>query len=322
MRVLSGVQPSGKIHLGNYFGAMKHHIELQKEHQAIYFIADYHALTTLNDAQQLRENILDVAMDYLALGIDPDKTIFFKQSDVPQVMELAWILTALTPMGLLERCHSYKDKIANGISPNHGIFAYPVLMAADILIYNSQLVPVGKDQKQHIEVTRDLALKFNNVYNEEVFTIPKEYIMEQYATVPGVDGRKMSKSYGNTIDIFADKKALKKRVMSIVTDSTPLEDPKDPSKCNVYALYSLFATDDEQKELADMYRKGGFGYGSAKKMLLEKINEHFEPYRQKREELQKGISTVKDILFEGAVRAQVIAQETMDKVRSVVGVTL
>ena len=322
MRVLSGVQPSGKIHLGNYFGAMKHHIELQEKHQAIYFIADYHALTTLNDSNQLRENILDVAMDYLALGIDPEKTIFFKQSDVPQVMELAWILTTLTPMGLLERCHSYKDKIANGISPNHGIFAYPVLMAADILIYNSQMVPVGKDQKQHIEVTRDLALKFNNVYNEEVFTIPKDYIMEQYATVPGVDGRKMSKSYGNTIEIFSDKKALKKRVMSIVTDCTPLEDPKDPSNCNVYALYSLFATDDEQKELAEMYRKGGFGYGTAKKMLLEKINEHFEPYRQKREDLKNDISTVKDILFDGAVRAQVIAQETIDKVRSVVGVTI
>ncbi|MDX9701678.1 MAG: tryptophan--tRNA ligase [Candidatus Auribacterota bacterium] len=322
MRVLSGVQPSGKIHLGNYFGAMKHHIELQKEHQAFYFIADYHALTTLNDANQLRENILDVAMDYLALGINPEKTVFFKQSDVPQVMELAWILTTITPMGLLERCHSYKDKIANGISPNHGIFAYPVLMAADILIYNSQLVPVGKDQKQHIEVTRDLAMKFNNAYNEEVFTVPEEYIMEQYAVVPGIDGRKMSKSYGNTIDIFADKSSLKKKVMSIVTDCTPLEDPKDPSSCNVFALYSLFASKDEKSEMEDMYRKGGFGYGTAKKMLLEKINAHFEPYRQKRAEMQKDISNVKDILFEGAVKAQIIAQETIEKVRSVVGVTL
>lgn len=321
MRVLSGIQPSGKIHLGNYFGAMKHHIELQREHNAVYFIADYHALTTVSDPAQLRENILDVAMDYLALGLDPDKTIFFKQSDVPHVMELSWILTTLTPMGLLERCHSYKDKIARGLPPNHGIFAYPVLMAADILMYQADLVPVGKDQKQHIEVTRDLAQKFNTAYGE-LFTVPEERIIEAYAVVPGIDGQKMSKSYNNTIEIFATSKQIKKKVAGIVTDSSPIEDPKDPSQCNVFALYTLFASEEEKEEMAQRYRAGGLAYKDVKKALHSKIMEHFEPYREKRAEYEKDIDRVKDILFDGAVRAQIIAQETMDRVRDAVGVTL
>jgi len=321
MRVLSGIQPTGRPHLGNYFGAMKQHIEMQKEHQAIYFIADYHALTTITDKKELKNNILGVALDYLALGLDPDRTIFFKQSDIPQVTELAWILSTLTPMGLLERCHSYKDKIAHGISPNHGIFAYPVLMAADILIYNSELIPVGKDQKQHIEVTRDIAIKFNLTF-KEIFRIPEEYTIEQFAIVPGTDGKKMSKSYGNTIEIFADKNIIKKKVMSIVTDSSPVESPKDPDNCNVFALYSLFASTGEKEEMAQTYRKGGMGYKVAKDALFNKIIDHFEPYREKRAYYEKNIQLVKDILIDGAVRAQVIAQNTIDKVRDAIGVNI
>lgn len=321
MRVLSGVQPSGKIHLGNYFGAMKHHIELQKKNEALYFIADYHALTSIQDKNQLKKNILDVAMDYLALGLDPKKTIFFKHSDVPQVTELAWILTTITPMGLLERCHSYKDKIANGICPNHGIFAYPVLMAADILIYNSELVPVGKDQKQHIEVTRDIAIKFNNIYGE-IFTVPKEYIMRRYAVVPGIDGQKMSKSYGNTIDIFAAENEIRKKVMSIVTDCAALNEPKDPDKCNLFALFALFASENEKNEVAQGYRKGGLGYKVVKDKLFNNIINHFKPYREKRLYYENNKKEVLDILFDGAVKAQAIAQETMEKVRDAVGIKL
>ena len=218
MRVLSGIQPSGRLHLGNYFGAMQQHIRLQQEHQVIYFIADYHALTTVRDPQALKQNTLQVALDYLALGLDPDKTIFFKQSDVPQVPELAWILSTITPMGLLERCHSYKDKLAHGVFPHHGVFAYPVLMAADILIYQSELVPVGKDQKQHIEVTRDIALKFNNLYGE-TFKLPQELIVAEHELIPGTDGQKMSKTYNNAIGMFEPEASIKRKVMSIVTDS-------------------------------------------------------------------------------------------------------
>ena len=300
---------------------MKHHIELQAKNEALYFIADYHALTSIQDGSQLRENILDVAMDYLSLGLDPEKTVFFKHSDVPQVTELAWILTTITPMGLLERCHSYKDKIANGITPNHGIFAYPVLMAADILIYNSELVPVGKDQKQHIEVTRDLAIKFNNIYGE-IFKIPKEYIMEQYAVVPGIDGQKMSKSYGNTIEIFADEAEIRKKVMSVVTDSAPLNDPKDPDKCNLFALFKLFASDEEREEIAEGYRKGGLGYKVVKDKLFANIMDHFGPFREKRAYYENNKKEVMDILFDGAVKAQSIAQETLEKVRDAVGIKL
>jgi len=321
MRVLSGIQPTGKPHLGNYFGAMKQHIQMQEGNQAIYFIADYHALTSITDKNELKTNILGVALDYLALGLDPDRTIFFKQSDIPQVTELAWILTTLTPMGLLERCHSYKDKIAHGISPNHGIFAYPVLMAADILIYNSDIIPVGKDQKQHIEVTRDIAIKFNQTY-KKVFKIPEEFTIEKFAVIPGTDGKKMSKSYGNTIEIFADKNLIKKKVMSIVTDCAPVEEPKNPDKCNVYALYSLFASDEEKEELATAYRKGNMGYKTAKDALYNKIIQYFEPYREKRAYYEKNINLVKDILIDGAVRAQVIAQDTLEKVRDAIGVNI
>jgi len=316
-RVLSGIQPSGKLHLGNYFGAMKHHISLQEKNEAFYFIADYHSLTSIHNSEELRDNVINVAMDYLALGLDVEKTVFFRQSDVPQVTELAWILSTITPMGLLERCHSYKDKIAQGVSPTHGLFAYPVLMAADILIYDSKLVPVGKDQKQHIEVTRDIALKFNNLYGE-IFSIPEEYIMEQYAVVPGIDGRKMSKSYNNAIDLFCDDETLRKKVMSVVTDSAGLQDKKDPGKCNLFALYSLFASKEEKNEMAERYKKGGLGYKTVKDELYSKFKECFDPYREKRQSYNKKYVT--EILFEGAVRAQCVAQETLEKVRDAVGI--
>ena len=284
MRVLSGIQPSGKLHIGNYFGAMRQHLQLQAENEAFYFIASYHALTSSPSPEELKQNTLDVAMDYLALGLDPEKTVFWKQSDVPEVIELAWILSCLTPMGLLQRCTSYKDKVAQGISPNHGLFAYPVLQAADIVAFDSELVPVGADQKQHIEVTRDIAIRFNNTYGETL-VVPKERILESVAIVPGVDGRKMSKSYNNTIGIFEPEKQVKKTIMRIVTDSTPMEDPKDPDKCNVYALLKLFASDEELTQWREKYQAGGMGYGTVKKRLVELVHEYFQQYRQKRADL-------------------------------------
>src|SRR5437763_2517991 len=259
-RILSGVQPSGVLHLGNYFGAIRQHIALQDEGECFFFIADYHALTTVQDPSKLRGLVQGVALDYLALGLDPEKTAFFRQSDVPEVTELAWILSTVTGMGLLERAHSYKDKIDQGISPSVGLFTYPVLMAADILIYRSHLVPVGKDQVQHLEMTRDMAGYFNQTFGKAVFPEPKELLSEA-PVVPGTDGQKMSKSYGNTIDIFAEGKPLKQSVMGIVTDSSKVEDPKDPDKCNVFALYNLFATPAERDEMAAKYRAGGMGYG-------------------------------------------------------------
>ncbi len=319
MRVLSGIQPSGKLHLGNYFGAIRQHIELQQEHECIYFIADYHALTSLQSPKELKQNIIDVALDYLALGLNPEKTIFFKQSDVPQVTELAWIFSTITPMGLLERCHSYKDKIATGIPASHGLFAYPVLMAADILIYQSNLVPVGKDQKQHIEVTRDIALRFNQTYRE-IFTLPDELILKEYEVIPGTDGQKMSKSYGNIIGMFEDEKAIRKKVMSIVTDSTPLEAPKQPE--TVYALYSLFATEDERKEMLRRYQAGGMGYAEAKTALYEKVKAYFQPYREKRQQLAQDITHVEQVLRQGAERARYLAQKTLGKVRKAIGVEI
>ena len=298
-RILSGIQPSGKLHLGNYFGAIRQHLALQNEAPCFYFIADYHALTTIDEAATrrlgsakitpkdraatLREHTLDVALDYLALGLDPDKAVFFRQSDVPEVTELAWILSTVTNMGLLERAVSYKEKIDRGIDATVGLFYYPVLMAADILIYRSHLVPVGKDQVQHIEMTRDIAERFNRAFGN-IFPIPN-HRLDKESKVPGVDGQKMSKSYGNTIDIFAEGNALKKTIMAIVTDSTPPEAPKDPDNSNVFALYSLFATDDEKTALAARYRAGGMGYGEAKKLLLEKIDAYFGPARAKRKEL-------------------------------------
>lgn len=321
MRILSGIQPSGSVHLGNYFGMMEPAIRLQDEGEAYYFIADYHALTSIHDPGVLRDNVRDVAIDFLACGLDPEKAVFFRQSDVPEVTELTWILNCLTPMGLLERCHSYKDKIAQGISPSHGLFAYPVLMASDILIYNSDLVPVGKDQKQHIEVTRDIAQKFNDRYGdgEELLRIPEPRIRESSAAVPGLDGRKMSKSYDNAIAIFENEKALKKKVMRIVTDSTPVEEPKDPDDSYIVMLYELMATKEEVASMKDAFRQGGQGYGHFKKQLLDKLLEHFAPMRARREELEQNSAYVDDILQTGAEKARAVARETLNKVRKAVG---
>ena len=318
MRVLSGIQPSGKLHIGNFFGAMRQHLQLQAEHDSFYFIADYHALTSHPTPDEIAGHTLDVAMDYIALGLDTEKTVFWRQSDVPEVTELTWLLACITPVGLLQRCTSYKDKVAQGLSPNHGLFTYPVLQAADILIYNSELVPVGADQKQHIEVTRDIAIRFNNAYGE-VFTVPKEHIIESVAIVPGVDGRKMSKSYGNTIEIFEPEKSAKKKIMKIVTDSTPVEEAKDPDKCNVFALLKLVASPEELVEWENKYRNGGMGYGQAKKRLAELMLDYFQPFREKRSELENNINYVKEVLASGAERAKAVAGETLEKARQAVG---
>ncbi|MCJ7692842.1 MAG: tryptophan--tRNA ligase, partial [Sedimentisphaerales bacterium] len=318
MRILSGIQPSGKLHIGNYFGAMCQHLSLQAQNEGFYFISDYHALTSGPDPKQLRKNSLDVAMDYIALGLDTEKTVFWRQSDVPEVTEFAWILSCLTPMGLLQRCTSYKDKIAQGLSPTHGLFAYPVLQAADILIFNSDLVPVGADQKQHIEVARDIAIKFNNTYGD-ILTVPEESILKSVAVVPGVDGRKMSKSYDNTIEIFEPENQVKKKIMRIVTDSTPVEDSKDPDKCNIFALLKLVASPEELLEWENKYRSGGIGYGTVKKRLVELMLEYFKPYRQKRKELEDNHDFVKKVLKDGAEKASAVARKTLQKVRKVTG---
>jgi len=318
LRILSGIQPSGKLHIGNFFGAMRQHLQLQAEHDCFYFIADFHALTSNPAPAEVAGHTLDVAMDYIALGLDTEKTVFWRQSDVPEVTELTWLLSCVTPMGLLQRCTSYKDKVAQGLSPNHGLFAYPVLQAADILIYNSDLVPVGADQKQHIEVTRDIAIRFNNAYSK-VFTVPKEHIIESVAVVPGIDGRKMSKSYGNTIEIFEPEDSVRKKIMKIVTDSTPVEDPKNPDKCNVFALLKLVASPDELAEWENKYRNGGMGYGQAKKRLAELITDYFKPFRQKRTELENNIDYVNEVLASGAERAKAVARETLEKARQAIG---
>jgi tryptophanyl-tRNA synthetase len=319
MRILSGIQPSGKLHIGNYFGMMKPAIELQRQGEAFLFIANYHALTTVKDPDALRADTLDVALDFLACGLDPEKTVFFRQSDVPEVTELTWILSTVTPMGLLERCHSYKDKIAKGIAPSHALFAYPVLMAADILAYQSNLVPVGRDQKQHVEVTRDIAIKFNQQVGAAVFTIPEPRIGEDVAVVPGIDGQKMSKSYDNHIELFGDEKAVRKRVMRIVTDSTPMEDPKDPEACKVFALYRLFASEEDVARMADRYRAGQYGYGDAKKALFEKMKETLAPFRERREALAADLDSVEDVLRHGAARARTEARKTLAAARRAVG---
>jgi tryptophanyl-tRNA synthetase len=316
-RFLSGVQPTAKLHIGNYFGAIKQHIALQEEGECFYFIADYHSLTTVQDAKTLRDNVRDVALDYLALGLDPERTVFFRQSDVPEVTELAWVLATVTGMGLIERAHSYKDKVARGITPSVGLFTYPLLMAADILIYRSHVVPVGEDQVQHIEMTRDMAGFFNQTYGE-VFPLPT-FRLDVVPKVPGIDGQKMSKSYGNAIDIFAEGNQLKKPVMSIVTDSTPMEAPKDPEKCNVFRLYSLFASAEERAALAERYRAGGMGYGDAKKLLLAKIDGYFAPARAKRKDLASRPEAVEAMLRRGAERARAEARQTMTLVRQAVG---
>ncbi|MDD4872218.1 MAG: tryptophan--tRNA ligase [Kiritimatiellae bacterium] len=319
MRILSGIQPSGKLHLGNYFGMMKPALDLQKEGEAFLFIANYHALTSVSDADFLRKSTMDVALDFLACGLDPAKTVFFRQSDVPEVTELTWLLSVVTPMGLLERCHSYKDKIARGMSPNHGLFAYPVLMTADILAYQSNVVPVGRDQKQHVEVTRDIAIKFNNEFGP-VFTIPEPSIRDSVAVVPGVDGQKMSKSYNNHLEIFGNEKETRARIMRIVTDSKPLEAPKDPETCNVFALYRLFASDSQRKEMEDRYRNGGYGYGDAKKAVFEIMWSYFEVFRKKRKELQNNMDYVEDILRSGGEKAGAEAAKTLNAARRAMGI--
>ncbi|MHC4418683.1 MAG: tryptophan--tRNA ligase [Planctomycetota bacterium] len=319
MRVLSGIQPSGRLHIGNFFGAMRQHLQLQAEHDCFYFIANYHALTSSPSPADLAQHTLDVTMDYIALGLDTEKTVFWRQSDVPEVTELTWILSCVTPMGLLQRCTSYKDKVAQGLSPNHGLFAYPVLQAADILIYHSNLVPVGADQKQHIEVTRDIAIRFNNTYGQ-VLTVPEEHIIESVAVVPGLDGRKMSKSYNNTIEIFEPEKDVQRKIMRIVTDSTGVEEPKDPDKCNVLALLKLLAPKDELADWENRYRSGGMGYGEVKKRLAELVIDYFKPFREKRAELENNIDYVKEVLANGAERARAVAAKTLTDVREVVGV--
>lgn len=321
-RILSGVQPSGKPHLGNYLGAMRQHIEMQKDFECFLFIADLHALTTVKDKETLRRNSLDLATSYLALGLNPKKTVFFRQSDLPEHSELCWILDCITPFGLLERAHAWKDSQLKGTKePTVGLFNYPVLMAADILLYKPDFVPVGQDQKQHVEIARDLGMKFNSIYGE-TFKIPEPFIKKDVATVTGTDGQKMSKSYGNTIEIFAPEAELKKQVMGIVTDCTPLEDPKDPDKCIVFHLYQYFAEKNEVEKLRKHYRKGGCGYGDAKKMLYEKLLEYFEKPRKKRIELGMNLDYVSEVLKKGAEKARKIAKITLNEVKDKVGISI
>lgn len=317
-RILSGIQPSGTLHIGNYFAMMRPMIRFQAEHELFCFIVNYHALTTVNDGGALRANTLEAAMDFLALGLDPERAHFWVQGDVPEVAELTWILACQTSLGLLERSHSYKDKIAKGITPSCGLFTYPVLMAADILLYQANIIPVGRDQKQHVEITRDIAERFNNVYGE-TFTLPEPLINDDIAVIPGIDGQKMSKSYDNTINIFEDEKALKKKVMKIVTDSTPVESPKNPETCNVFNLYRLFAPADRVENLRDRYAKGGTGYGEVKKELVELIWEFFRPYRERRAELAKDPGAVRGILAAGAEKTRAVASVTLREARKKVG---
>src|SRR5438132_1784680 len=318
MRILSGIQPSGVLHIGNYFGMMRPAIALQADGEALYFIADYHALTSVRDPDTLRENSRRIALDFLACGLDPERAALFRQSDVPQVTELAWILSTVAPMGLLERAHSYKDKLARGMAATVGLFNYPLLMAADILIYDSDIVPVGKDQRQHIEITRDLAVKINESVGQ-VVKLPETRIHTATEVVPGIDGQKMSKSYGNNIDIFGDEKETRKRVMTIVTDSTPVEAPKDPSGSTIFQLYSLVASKDEVAEVREQFQKGGTGYGEFKKQLFEKLWEHFAPMRKRREEMLADKSYIDNVLARGAGRANEVADQVMKRVRSAVG---
>ena len=320
MRILSGIQPSGSLHLGNYFGMMRPAIELQEQGEAYYFIADYHSMTSLFDAEERRRNTLDVALDFLACGLDPKKTVFFRQSDVPEVTELTWLLMTLTPMGLLERCHSFKDKTARGIPVNAGLFTYPVLMAADILIYDSNVVPVGQDQKQHVEVTRDIAIKFNEQYGK-TFVIPEPRIRAATAKVPGVDGAKMSKSYGNTIEIFGAEKPLRKRIMSIVMDSRTPDEPKPDADQNLaIQLLRLVAPEDVAREYEERLRAGGLGYGDLKKKLFECYWEFFAEPRQRRQELEQNLDYVHEVLRDGAERARAVATRVLSRARRACGV--
>ncbi len=317
-RVLSGIQPSGSLHIGNYFGMMKPMIESQEDNELFCFLVNYHALTSVNNADQLRENTFNAAIDFLALGLDPHKCFFWVQSDIPEVQELTWILSCNTSLGLLERSHSYKDKIAKGLTPNTGLYTYPVLMAADILMFQAEKVPVGKDQKQHLEIARDIATTFNAKYGE-TFVLPEAIIKNDIAVIPGTDGQKMSKSYDNAIQMFDEEKKLRKTIMKIVTDSTPVEEPKDPDTCTVFALYKLFATKDQCDDLAKRYREGGMGYGTAKQELFELIRDYFKPYREKRDELAANPDMVYEILQMGAEKTRERALETLSLVRGKVG---
>jgi len=319
MRVLSGIQPSGDaLHIGNYFGALRQFTALQEEHEMLLFIADYHSMNSVRDGAARREFTRSVALDYLACGIDASRAMLFRQSDMPEVTELAWLLSSVTPMGLLERGHAYKDKVAQGQSADHGLFAYPVLQAADILLYHSDLVPVGQDQKQHIEMARDIAQRFNHVYGEELLVLPEPYIPEEVAVVPGTDGRKMSKSYGNTIAMFAAPSQVKKAVMGIVTDSTPVEDPKDPTG-PLFQLWALFAEEGEREEMFARARKGGLGYGELKKDLFGRLSERFEPMRERRAALAGRPDEVEDVLADGVARARAIARPVLEACREAAG---
>jgi len=320
MRALSGIKPTGTLHIGNYLGAAKQfEMMQQKNYEGFYFIADYHTLNSYPDPAVLTENTWNIVLDYLAFGLDPQKSTIFLQSQVPEVVELAFILGNFTPMGLMQRAHSYKDKIAKGEQINVGLFYYPLLMTADILLYKSDVVPVGKDQKQHVEIARDIAEKFNLHYQKDVFVLPKPYIPQDVAIVPGTDGRKMSKSYENTIEMFATSKDFKKQVMGIITDSTALEDPKDPEKCTVFDLYKLFASATDVETMAQKLRAGGYGYGHAKKELFEVIKEFFTPMRERREELAKDRSYVEKVLKEGGQKARAVAIETIKEVKKTTG---
>jgi len=321
MRVLSGIQPTGRPHWGNYFGAIAQYIALQNNEQAFYFVADLHALTTIRDAHVLQDNSHSAAVDLLALGLDPQQATLFLQSDIPEISELTWLLMTVTQMSLLEKCHAYKDKKAKGLAADAGLFTYPVLMAADILLYDSDVVPVGADQVQHIEVTRDIAQRFNVIYGTEALTLPTGQTLDATAKVPGTDGEKMSKSYGNTIEVFEAPKKMRKKVMSIKTDSKTVEEPKDPETCPVYALYKLFADEAQQTELAGRYRAGGMGYGEAKQAVYEAALSYFADACERREELEKTPDTVRDILRDGAIVARAKGQEVLERVRSACGLS-
>lgn len=319
MRILSGIQPSGQLHIGNYFGAMRPMIDLQHEGDGYYFIADYHAMTTVTDAAVLRANVRDVALDFLACGLDPSRAVFFRQSDIPEVNELAWVLSTVCPMGLLERCHSFKDKTTRGIAATHGLFAYPVLMAADILLYDSNVVPVGKDQKQHLEVTRDLAGKMNERFGEGTVVVPEPRIAEATAVVPGLDGQKMSKSYGNTLPLFGDEKSLRKTIMRMPTDSTPVEEPKPKENSILLQLYRLFASPAESAAMEASFDAGGTGYGHYKGQLFDAYWEHFRAARERRAELAADPAHVESVLRSGAEKARETAARTLDRVRRASG---
>lgn len=319
MRILTGLQPSGRLHVGNYFGAMEPAVRLQDMGEAFYFIADYHAMTTVTNPADLKEYVRDLASTFLACGLDPQKATFFRQSAVPEVNELAWILSTVCPMGLLERCHSYKDKVARGFSPNHALFAYPALMAADILLYDTNLVPVGKDQKQHVEVTRDLCQKFNDQFGEGILVMPEPMIAETTAVIPGLDGQKMSKSYNNTLPLFGEEKKLRKLIMGIKTDSTPVEDPKPTDDSLILQLYKLFASDADYQSMIKDFQTGGIGYGDFKKRLWEAYWSYFSVIRERKDELEKDPGYVESVLAAGAEKARATSEKVLSRVRQAVG---